>query len=71
MCPLSGFLLDAMCCPIPTSPLDHPYIPLAYNFFTTKINDRSTKDNSASTKFQTPKQMNSAPEKKYIFHQNK
>jgi hypothetical protein len=50
------------------------YLPyhftLAYNFFTTKINDCRTKNNSASTKFQTPKQMNSAP-KKYIFHQNK
>jgi hypothetical protein len=43
---------------------------MAYNFFTTKINDRSTKNNSASSKFQTPKQMNSAP-KKFIFHQNK
>jgi hypothetical protein len=29
------------------------------------------KKNSASTKFQTPKQINSAPKKNIILHQNK
>jgi hypothetical protein len=50
---------------------------MAYNYFTTKINDITTKNNRTITKFQTPNQINSAPNLIYlppkimIEHQNK